>query len=525
MSAASRPPLDTTPYWTIEKPPTFPALSRNLTVDAVVVGGGITGITAAYLLKTAGLTVAVLERGRVGQGETSHTTAHVTAVTDQPYPELVRSFGADHAQAVWDAGFAAIGEIDTIVRRERIDCDFRWVPGFLHTSLRGRSDSDDDARQLRDQAAIVADAGFDAEYLPSIPGFSRPGVRFDGQAKFHPLKYLYAVARVVPGNGCHIFEQSLVDTITADPLSVSAGGHTITARFVVVATHVPIVGKTNMLKATLLQTDLYPYSTYAVGARMPRGLMPEGLFWDLADPYHYLRVDEHDDHSYVVFGGADHKTGQVEDTHSRFAMVEETLLSLLPQAKVTHRWSGQVIETRDGLPYIGETSPKQFAITGFSGNGITFGTLGAMMARDAATGQSNPWRELFDIGRTRIAKGLTDYVSENKDYPYYLIRDRFAGADGKSVRAIPRGQGRILELNGDRVAAYRAEDGTVTLLSPVCTHLGCLVNWNGAEASWDCPCHGSRFTATGKVIGGPAEQPLERAGAKTRARTKDKVDA
>ncbi len=206
-------------------------------------------------------------------------------------------------------------------------------------------------------------------------------------------------------------------------------------------------------------------------------------------------------------------------------MVEETLRSLLPQAKVTHRWSGQVIETRDGLPYIGETSPKQFAITGFSGNGLTFGTLGAMMARDAATGQSNPWRELFDIGRTRVAKGLTDYVSENKDYPYYLIRDRFAGADGKSLRAIPRGQGRLLELDGDRVAAYRDEDGTVTLLSPVCTHLGCLVNWNSAEASWDCPCHGSRFTATGKVIGGPAEKPLERAHAKAPARPKAKVDA
>ena len=168
----------------------------------------------------------------------------------------------------------------------------------------------------------------------------------------------------------------------------------------------------------------------------------------------------------------------------------------------------QVIETSDGLPMMGFMAEHQFAATGFAGNGLTFGTLGAMMARDAATGVKNPWRELFDAGRTRIAKGLGNYLSENKDYPYYLVRDRVAGPEGKSLRALGRGQGKILELDGTRVAAYRGDDGEVTLLSPVCTHLGCLVAWNDAESSWDCPCHGSRFTATGKVMGGPAETPL-----------------
>lgn len=499
--------IDTTSYWSAAGvAPTHPALARDLTVDVVVVGGGMTGVTTAYLLKASGLTVALVERGRCGSGETSHTTAHLAAVTDRPFTELVRTFGQDHAQAVWDAGFAALSEIDTIIRREQIDCEFRWVPGYLHTSLDG-GPSDEPAR-LKEEAAALSSAGFDATYLESIPGLSRPGVQFDGQAKFHPLKYLRALLKRIPGNGCHVFEQSPVDNVSDDPLSIVVGAHTISARFVVIATHIPLMGKANLVSATLLQTDLYPYSTYALAAQIAKGQLPEAMFWDMADPYYYLRVDSHPTHDWVIFGGADHKTGQSEDTREHFTRVEDKLLELLPDAKVAYRWSGQVIETRDGLPYIGETSPHQFAVTGFSGNGITFGTVGALMARDAATGRSNPWRELFDVGRTRVTKGLWDYLAENKDYPYYMIRDRFAGSEGKSLRALKRREGKILDIKGDRVAAYRAEDGNATLLSPRCTHMGCVVAWNQAEASWDCPCHGSRFTATGEVIGGPAETPL-----------------
>jgi Rieske Fe-S protein len=182
----------------------------------------------------------------------------------------------------------------------------------------------------------------------------------------------------------------------------------------------------------------------------------------------------------------------------------------VPGVQVTHHWSGQVIETPDGLPYIGETAARQHAATGFSGNGMTFGTLGAMMAADAIAGRDNPWRELFDPSRKKIRGGLWDYIKENKDYPYYLIRDRFAGPEGRALRDVPRGEGRILALNGRTVAAYRDADGSVTLRSAVCTHMACHVNWNPAERTWDCPCHGSRFTPDGKVISGPAESPLEK---------------
>jgi Rieske Fe-S protein len=265
-----------------------------------------------------------------------------------------------------------------------------------------------------------------------------------------------------------------------------------------------------MIGATLFQTKLALYTSYAIGGRIGKGRIPDALFWDTADPYHYLRIEPHRDHDFVIFGGEDHKTGQTADTTACFERLERTLRSMVGGVEVTHRWSGQVIETPDGLPFIGETAERQFVGTGFSGNGLTFGTLTGMMAADRILGQKNPWADLFDPARKSVRGGLVDYLRENKDYPYYLIRDRVAGAQGKSLRAVPRGTGRVLDLNGESVAVYRDESGVTIQRSAVCTHMGCLVAWNMAERTWDCPCHGSRFKPDGTVLAGPAESPLEK---------------
>jgi hypothetical protein len=269
-------------------------------------------------------------------------------------------------------------------------------------------------------------------------------------------------------------------------MSVKANGHTITCNDIVLATYTPLVGNTGMASATLFQTKLALYSTYVVGGRAKKGQVPDALFWDTADPYHYLRLEPHRDYDFVIFGGEDHKTGQADDTNACYERLERTVTKLIPGIELTHRWSGQVIETPDGLPYIGDTAPHQFAATGFSGNGLTFGTLSGMMAADQILGRTNPWRELFDTGRTKIRGGAWDYVRENKDYPYYLARDRFAGAEARSLRAIKRGSGKILEHNGQQVAASRDEDGSVTMVSATCTHMGCRVDWNEAERSCYC---------------------------------------
>jgi Rieske Fe-S protein len=242
-----------------------------------------------------------------------------------------------------------------------------------------------------------------------------------------------------------------------------------------------------------------------------RGVVIDALWWDTGDPYYYLRVEPHRDYDLLIFGGEDHKTGQEQDTSACYRRLEERLGGMVDRVELTHRWSGQVIETPDGLPYIGRNADHQYAATGFGGNGLTFGTLAGMMISDSILERSNPWAELFDPDRKALRRGLWDYVAENVDYPYYMVRDRFAGAQARSVRAVKRGQGKIIERNGAKVAAYRDEAGAVSLRSATCTHMGCAVAWNAAERTWDCPCHGSRFEPTGKVISGPAEKPLPEA--------------
>jgi glycine/D-amino acid oxidase-like deaminating enzyme/nitrite reductase/ring-hydroxylating ferredoxin subunit len=488
--------------------PRFPKASSDVSVDVVVVGGGITGLTAAYLLKKAGKTVAVIERERCGYADTGSTTAHLTSVTDLRLRQIKRRFGAQAARAVWDAGGAAIDQIAAIVRQEGIECDFAWVPGYLHVP-RGNPDPGK-ARQLRQEAVCAQELGISAAFTDSVPFFGTPGVQFANQALFHPLKYLSRLARAIPGKGSHVFEHSNADEILERPLSVKTGGFRIRGRYLILATHNPLMGKTGMASALFLQTKLSLYTSYAVGARIPQGLVPAASFWDTADPYGYLRVDRRRGHDYAIYGGEDHKTGQVSDTRARYSRLERTLKSLAPAAAIDHRWSGQVITTNDGLPLIGETAERQFAATGYAGNGMTFGTLGAMMAADAATGRKNPWRELFDIHRTKVVGGTWNYLKENKDYPYYLLRNWLATTEGKSLRSLGKGQGKILSLKGRKVAAYRSDDGKVSLCSAVCTHLQCIVGWNNAERTWDCPCHGARFKPSGEVISGPAEEPLEK---------------
>jgi glycine/D-amino acid oxidase-like deaminating enzyme/nitrite reductase/ring-hydroxylating ferredoxin subunit len=499
------------PIWDEAPLPTFPTIDRNHTVDVAVIGAGLTGITAALLLKRAGCRVALLERRRVGGVDTGCTTAHLTAVVDTDLTDLVSAFGRDHAQAVWDAGFAAIDQIDTLAAELDIDCDFSWVPGFRHAPPELEGDELQRAVEaLRQEAALAHELGFDVEPAPSTPLIDRAGWRIENQALFHPRKYLRGLLEHIPGDGSVVFEHCDV-SFTDDPETFVCGDHTVRAPYAFVATHNPLAGRLGTAAAAILQTHLALYTTYAMAARVPKPLDTAlAAYWDTADPYHYIRVDRDADGVRLIVGGEDHKTGQESDTRTRFVALEAWLQRLVPSAAITHRWSGQVIETPDGLPFIGEAAPRQYLATGFAGNGMTLGTMAAMIVRDAITDAApNPWRELFDVNRSAIARGPFDYLRENADYPYYLVRDRFAGAATRHLRAVPRGEGRLVEVAGAIVAASRDDRGKLTLLSPTCTHLGCRVNWNQAEATWDCPCHGSRFTATGEVLAGPAEKPLE----------------
>jgi glycine/D-amino acid oxidase-like deaminating enzyme/nitrite reductase/ring-hydroxylating ferredoxin subunit len=502
--------MNTTPYWIDSAPlPEFPSVDKDFNADVVVVGGGITGITAAYLLKRAGCRVILLERERCASLDTGHTTAHLTHVLDTPLHELEHNFGPARAQMAWKAARSAIDQIAANIEAEQIECEFRRVSGFLHAPVSGQ-DGRGEFWNLKRDAELAREFGFSARFMNSVPLMKRPGVEFPNQAVFHPRKYVAGLLGAIPGQGSAVFEHTAVEEISEKPLTVRAGRARIRCDYVVIATHTPLRGHSGMMAAILLQTKLFLYTTYVLGARIARGIVPDAVFWDTSDPYYYLRVDHRGDHDYVIFGGEDHKTGQETDTLAVFERLEAKLKHLLPKAEVDRRWSGQVVETPDGLPYIGRTAEDQFAATGFAGQGMAFGTVGAMMATDAYLKRDNPWTDLFAPGRKALRAGKLEYARENADYPYYLLRGWLGPADEESLNAVGPEEGKIIALDHHKVAAYRDAHGHVTLLSPVCTHLRCIVRWNSAEKTWDCPCHGSRFKATGEVIAGPAEEDLKK---------------
>lgn len=493
-------PLNTAPFWSdTTEARRFPRLDGDLHVEIVVVGAGITGLTAAYLLARAGHSVAVFDRGRVAERDSGHTSAHLTMVSDRRLSSLVRSCGRDRARAVWDAGLSAIERIESIVRAEEIDCDFQYVPGYLH-AVDGDAEPDGGPKVFEQEASLASDLGFGASFVDDMPFVGGPAALFERQGRVHAGRYLTGLARAVADHGGHIFEHSEVER--AERTSLRVNGRNVSCDRVVLATHVPTAGDTSKL-----QSKLARYTSYVVAGRIGKGEVPDALFWDTAVPYHYCRIQPATSHDVMIFGGEDHKTGQASHTAACLKRLEDTAAGLVPGIQITHRWSGQVIETLDGLPYIGEIAPGQFGATGFAGNGLTFGTLSAMIALDWIENRTNEWSSLFDPGRRVTPAGAWIYLKENADYPIYRMRNWLQ--DGApSLDAVPCGEGLIVDYRGAKTAASRDDDGALTLVSATCTHMGCVVAWNETEKTWDCPCHGSRFDTNGRVLAGPATEPL-----------------
>lgn len=498
--AAQLPPRSRSLWIATAPGPSYAPLRGDLSVDVAIVGSGITGITAAGILKDAGLKVAVLDAGRIARGVTGHTTAHLTEVIDHPFGQLIETFGVDGARLALQSTRAAVEHIAATVRRRKLSCDFKRVAGYSYTESR------DGLTALREELEAARTIGLAVDLVKDIPlpFETEGGLRFDDQAQFHVRRYLLPQAARIPGGGGHVFEDTqALEVKDGEPCRVVTARGTITARDVLLATHAPLDNKT-------IQTKVAQYRSYVLGCRVA-GPAPAGLFWDDEDPYHYIRSQPTSRGDVVIIGGEDHKVGQEEDTEARYEALLGYARERFDVRSVEYRWSAQTLEPVDGLPYIGRDTGAGhvYVATGFSGTGMTFGTVSALVLADAVLGRPNPWAELYDSGRLKPAKSVGTFLKENVDYPTYLVRDRLKRPKGRSIADVPRGGGCVLLVDGERIAVSRDDAGTARAVSAVCTHMGCIVRWNGAERSWDCPCHGSRFDAAGRVLDGPASRNLE----------------
>lgn len=480
-------------------------LTENADAAACVIGAGYAGLSAAYFLLKAGRPVIVLDDGPAGGGESEATTAHHASVLDRRWSELEKVHGPALCRAAADAHARAIDAIESIVEEEGIDCGFERLDGYLFLA------PGQEAGWLREELEASRRCGLAGVELVEktpTPGFpAGPALRVPRQAQSHPLRYLHGLARAVERLGGRIHHGSHVEAVEdGAPARVRVrGGHAVTCESVIVATGAPVVDRVR------LQTRIYPYRSYVAVARVPAGSVPRGLYWDTADPYHYVRLAPglEKGHELLLVGGEDHKTGQADDADTRLARLGLWAREYFPSIeRMESGWSGQVLETSDGLALIGRNPGQDhvYVVTGTSGNGTTYGTLAGMLLADLVRGKRHPWAAAYSPSRHR-ARAAGEWLRENLNAAAQY--GRLAGPAGaSSSEEIARGEGAVLRRGLRKVAAYRDENGVLHERSAICPHLGGLVCWNHAESSWDCPVHGSRFKGTGEVLNGPANADL-----------------
>lgn len=498
-----------TPVWVESVPPLrFSSLTGNIFVDVVIVGAGIAGLSVAYQLSKEGKKVAIIEDGLVGSGETGRTTAHLVNALDDRYFEIERLHGEKGAFLAAQSHTKAIDEIEKIVKEEKINCNFERVEGylFLHPS--------DELENLHRELESLRRAGVDVEMLDNTPlGYDTgPALFFPNQAQFHPLKYLEGLTKAIIRNNGLIFTETHAQKIDSSGVETSAG-HKINASHIVVATNSPV---NNMI---IPHTKQASYRTYVVACIVPKNSVKKALYWDTGDhterrhspPYHYIRLESlSDTQDILIIGGEDHKTGQIDPMQDKFAKLRSWAKEHFPVIKnFDYEWSGQVIETIDCIAFIGKNSSDDniYIVTGDSGNGMTHGTIAGILITDLIFGRENDWAKIYDPAR-KSAGALKEFLEENintaKQYADWVKKGTI-----DSVEELQANHGAILNQGLKKLAVYKDSKNNIHAFSAVCPHLGGIVRWNETEKTFDCPCHGSRFSNMGKVVNGPSNDDLK----------------
>lgn len=489
-------------YWLDSTPDTsYPVLKEDIDTDILIVGAGLAGLSCAYILHKEGFKVTVLEADRICQGASAHTTAKITSQHGLIYKKVVSSLGEGLARQYAEANERAIYEIGKIIEENKIDCDYISQPAYVFTQ------EDKYIRDIEDEVDIATKLGIKASYVEDLP-LSLPikaAVKFDSQAQFHPRKYLLSLAQIIEKR-VQIFEKSRAVDIEEERgryIVITEGGHKVKANKVIIASQYPFYNKHG-----IYFTRLYPKRSYILGI-YAREKYPGGMYVNAEDPTRSLRQQNTKDGELILVVGSNHTTGQSPDTKVHYEELEEFAKKIFTVENIPYRWSTQDYDTPDGIPYIGpftSNTPNLYVATGFQKWGMTNSMVSAMIIRDLIVKGESPWQDVYNPSRKNIISSAKNFIVENLKVAEHLI-------DGK-LTPLPReidlnpGEAKVVKIEGERIGAYKDEEGKVHLVNTTCTHMGCELNWNSAEKSWDCPCHGSRFTYTGEIIEGPAVKPL-----------------
>ncbi|MFA9479956.1 FAD-dependent oxidoreductase [Phycisphaerales bacterium AB-hyl4] len=480
----------------------YPTLEADTHVDVVVVGAGITGLSTALRLQREGRRVAVLELNRIGSGTTGHSTGHLDAHVEPSLDNLIHQLGRAQARLVVESRLAAIDQVERNCRELSIDCDFQRIPAYYYCeTAEGRE-------QVTRELAAAQRLGLRSELRNGdpLPFTIELSLRLARQARFSPLAYVQGLAKAFVEADGLLFEQTRAENIegrSGQTCEVKTSGGIVTAHDVILAGHSPMLG--------LFSTEprVYPQQSYVLGVRVADDV-PDALYWDTDEPYHYTRLAMSDEPDLLIIGGEDHPTGSVDNEQASFNALEQYAYERYDVKQIEQRWSHELWVSADGLPYIGEVPGMEGVqiATGFAGDGLTYGSLAGQLLSDAVLGKENPWAGIYTPSRVRPLASAKKMTAGVLHIARHFVGDRLAGGEVDSIEDVPPGEGRLVQINGEKLAVYRDDRDRVRAMSPVCQHRGCLVQWNNAERTWDCPCHGGRYDAQGRVIMGPPTSDL-----------------
>jgi glycine/D-amino acid oxidase-like deaminating enzyme/nitrite reductase/ring-hydroxylating ferredoxin subunit len=470
--------------------------------DVAIIGGGITGLSTAWLLQKAGKQCIILEAKNIGFGTTGGTTAHLNTVLDTPYHTIAKNFGQDNAKLVAQAAREAIDLIRQNINELGIDCTFREEEGYTFAQ------TEDQVKDLDEIYKSCQEVGVDIAYTKEIPVpiTHLKAIRFEKQAQFHPLQYVYGLAKAFENAGGVIVENTRVRSLEGDDIIKIVNNKTYAARAVVFATHIPI-------GINLLHLRCIPYRTYAMAVRLKHDTdYPRALVYDSEEPYHYYRTQEIDGIPHLIAGGCDHRTAEEENTEKRFLHLEAHLRKHFEIEEVRYAWSSQYFEPADGIPYIGHLpghNANTLVATGFGGNGMIYSSVAAITLSKMLTGEETPYTKLFDPNRVKPIAGFVNFIKHNAVVAGEIISKVWPADKLNALVELAPGDSKVVKYDDATIALHKDEHGNLHALHSECTHMKCTIAWNAAENSWDCPCHGARFSITGEVLTGPAATDLE----------------